>query len=105
MITDYLVKIISQESLTFDEAKEVMGKIMSGQVNNAQIASLLTALKMKGESPEEVAGFVQAMRDTSERVVLEENDLIDVCGTGVILQEHLTSQLRWHLLLPLLVIE
>jgi anthranilate phosphoribosyltransferase len=58
-----LDKVIAGQSLSFDEAHKVMYSIMSGNENNSKIASLLTALKIKGETSEEVAGFVKAMRE------------------------------------------
>ncbi len=77
-----LEKVIEGHHLSFKEAYEVMYSIMSGAENNSQIASLLTALKMKRESAEEVAGFVQAMREKMIRIKCNEGTVIDVCGTG-----------------------
>ena len=83
MIKDKIEKIIASENLSFDEAHETMSHIMSGEVNNTHIAALLTALKCKGEHPDEVAGFAKAMREKS--VKLDSSGIknaIDVCGTG-----------------------
>lgn len=77
-----LEKVIEGHSLTFDEAYEVMYSIMSGNENNSKIASLLTALKIKGETSEEVAGFVKAMREKVIKIKCENDRVIDVCGTG-----------------------
>jgi len=55
---------------------------MSGEVDNSNLAGFLIALKSKGESPEEVAGFVKAMRDNCIKVKSPEGIVIDVCGTG-----------------------
>jgi anthranilate phosphoribosyltransferase len=55
---------------------------MSGNENNSKIASLLTALKIKGETSEEVAGFVKAMREKVIYIRCEKERVIDVCGTG-----------------------
>ena len=77
-----LEKVIEGHNLTFDEAYEVMYSIMSGNENNSKIASLLTALKMKGETSEEVAGFVKAMREKVIKIKCENERVIDVCGTG-----------------------
>ena len=55
---------------------------MSGNENNSKIASLLTALKIKGETSEEVAGFVKAMREKVINIKCENERVIDVCGTG-----------------------
>lgn len=82
MITNFIEKVLTGEALTFTEAEEVMGLIMDGKSNNSQIAALLTAVKMKGETPEELAGFAMAMRNAAEKVNIEEVSLIDVCGTG-----------------------
>lgn len=77
-----LDKVIDGLNLSFDEAYDVMYSIMSGNENNSKIASLLTALKIKGETAEEVAGFVKAMREKVIKIKCEDEKLIDVCGTG-----------------------
>jgi anthranilate phosphoribosyltransferase len=82
MIKNYIEKIAERENLTLQDAYNVMHKIMSGEVNDSQIAALLLALKTKGETPEEVAGFAKAMRDFSVKINYYEKNMIDVCGTG-----------------------
>ncbi|MDD3559810.1 MAG: anthranilate phosphoribosyltransferase [Melioribacteraceae bacterium] len=77
-----LEKVIEGHNLTFDEAYEAMYSIMSGNENNSKIASMLTALKIKGETSEEVAGFVKAMREKVIKIKCENERVIDVCGTG-----------------------
>ena len=79
---EYLEKVIEGQNLTFDEAYKAMYSIMSGNENNSKIASMLTALKMKKETPEEVAGFVKAMREKVIRIKCDDENVIDVCGTG-----------------------
>lgn len=79
---EQLEKVIEGENLTFDEAYNVMYSIMSGNENNSRIASLLTALKIKGETHEEVAGFVKAMREKVIKIKCDDENVIDVCGTG-----------------------
>lgn len=79
---EQLEKVIDGHNLSFNEAYEVMYSIMSGDENNSKIASLLTALKIKGETYEEVAGFVKAMREKVIKIKCEDNTVIDVCGTG-----------------------
>lgn len=79
---EQLEKVITGVSLTFNEAYKVMYSIMSGNENNSKIASLLTALKIKGETSEEVAGFVKAMREKVINIKCENERVIDVCGTG-----------------------
>lgn len=77
-----LEKVIEGYHLSFDEAYKVMYSIMSGNENNSKIASMLTALKIKGETANEVAGFVKAMREKVIRINCDDDKLIDVCGTG-----------------------
>ncbi|MHB0935609.1 MAG: anthranilate phosphoribosyltransferase [Armatimonadota bacterium] len=81
-IHEALMKLLRSESLTVDEAAEVMNVIMDGEATPAQIASLLTALRMKGESVEEIAGFAGVMRDKAVRIHPKRVPLIDTCGTG-----------------------
>ena len=80
---EQLEKVISGVDLSYDEAHQVMLKIMSGEVNNSQIAAYLTALKSKGEHFHEIAGSARAMRDKSLKIKSISNDpVVDVCGTG-----------------------
>ena len=74
-------QLLDQKSLTQEEAREVMDKIMSGKYDDAQISGFLIALRAKGENYEEIAGFVQAMRDKMTPIDSVE-DAIDMCGTG-----------------------
>jgi anthranilate phosphoribosyltransferase len=82
MIKTTLNKLFENEDLTFLEAEEVANLLMSGKVNNSQIASLLTALRIKGETANEIAGFANAMRNNGVKLIANSENLIDVCGTG-----------------------
>ncbi len=82
MIKEYLQKVIDQVDLTFDESFSAMSEIMSGEVNNSHLAGFLIALKSKGEKPAEVAGFAKAMQEKSIRINCDDENVIDVCGTG-----------------------
>lgn len=82
MINILIEKILNKENLTVEESEEIMLKLMSGELTNAQIAGLLIALKSKGEAASEVAGFVKAMREKSIKINLSNIAPIDVCGTG-----------------------
>src|SRR5437762_14236568 len=63
MITDCLHRVAAcRESLTREEARAVMAEILRGETSDAQIAALLVALNMKGESVEEIVGFAEAIR-------------------------------------------
>ncbi len=82
MIIEYLQKVIDNQDLTFEESFEAMSEIMNGSVNNSHLAGLLIALKSKGESPAEVAGFAKAMQEKSIKINCGDENVIDVCGTG-----------------------
>ncbi len=68
-------------SLSMDDAVTVMREVMEGEVTPAQLGSYLTALSLKGETPEEIAGFATVMRDKALRVAVD-GVAIDTCGTG-----------------------
>jgi anthranilate synthase/phosphoribosyltransferase len=74
--------VITGGSLEEDQAAKVMGAIMDGDATPAQIASLVTALRMKGETVDEITGFARAMRQRAEPVRPASEDLVDTCGTG-----------------------
>lgn len=75
-------KVSEGRNLDRGEARQVMDAVMDGQASHAQIGSLLTALRMKGETVEEVTGFAESMRGKSRRVEIEQSGLLDTCGTG-----------------------
>ncbi len=82
MIREAIGKLVDGGSLTTEEAAAVMGEIMDGQATPAQIGSLVTALRMKGETPEEIAGFATAMRQRAHRIRPRVPVFVDVVGTG-----------------------
>jgi anthranilate phosphoribosyltransferase len=77
-----LVRLLDGEDLTRDEAREVMGEIMTGEATQAQMAGFLVALRAKGETAEEIAGCAEAMREHVVRVHPSRDDVVDVVGTG-----------------------
>ncbi len=77
-----LTRILDGEHLTAEEAEAVMGRIMEGQVTQAQIGALLAALRAKGETVPEIVGFVRAMRRYATPVPTTRRPLVDTCGTG-----------------------
>lgn len=80
-----IAKVINGQDLTFAEAAEAMDVIMDGEATQAQIGSYLTALRMKGETVDEIAGSADSMRNHVVPVVvtLSAGDhLVDTCGTG-----------------------
>lgn len=82
MIKQQIEFLIDGNDLSFEQSLEVMNAVMSGEVNNSQIAALLTALKAKGETSPEIAGFAAGMRNKSLRLPGSHPDAIDMCGTG-----------------------
>jgi anthranilate phosphoribosyltransferase len=81
MITEAIYKIMSGEDLEYDTAKAAMEEIMEGNATQAQIASFLTALRMKGESISEITACASVMRDKAVHIV-PEFDVMDIVGTG-----------------------
>ena len=78
-----LTHLIERHDLPFAEMRELMQRIMSGQFTTAQIAAVLVALRMKGETVEEIAAAAEVMRELSSKVgVTRTAHLIDTCGTG-----------------------
>ncbi len=76
-----LAAVVEGGTLSLDEARGAMGAVMDGDATPAQLAALLVALRMRGETVEELAGFAAAMRDRVLRVVAPPG-AIDVVGTG-----------------------
>jgi anthranilate phosphoribosyltransferase len=83
MILDALHRLAShRQSLTRDEARAVMTEVLTGQCTDAQIAALLVALHMKGETVEEIVGFAEAIRGAATPLQLHANSVLDASGTG-----------------------
>src|SRR3989337_2679248 len=83
MIAENIQKLVEGRNLTYQEASEVMQEIMSEQATNTQIAALLTALRMKGETVEEITAFAEVMRKLCCRISPKVGGrLVDTCGTG-----------------------
>jgi len=82
MILDALHRLANhRQSLSRDEARSVMAEVLSGKCTDAQIAALLVALHMKGETVEEIVGFAEAIRAAAAPLNLHENSTVDVSGT------------------------
>jgi len=78
-----LTRLIDRHDLTFAEMRELMQRVMGGQLTHAQIAAVLVALRMKGETVSEIAAAAAVMRELSSRVsVKNTGHLVDTCGTG-----------------------
>jgi len=97
MIREMIEKLVKRENLTIDEATEVMREIMEDKATPAQIASFITALRMKGETVEEITGCAKVMREKALKIKIDKDKIIDLdrdeinvdyetiidtCGTG-----------------------
>lgn len=82
MLVKTMDKLLSHKNLSVAEAYSTMKYIISGEANDCQIASFLTALKMKGETVEEISGFSKAMLEMAIKFNLKQKAVVDTCGTG-----------------------
>jgi anthranilate phosphoribosyltransferase len=82
MIQSALAQLLDGRDLTRDEARRVMDTIMSGEATPAQIGGFLVALRLKGETADEIAGCAEAMRAHVLPVSPQRADLVDTAGTG-----------------------
>ena len=82
MIKRTIQQLLDGKTLSKDEAEETMTSIMNGDVTDSQIASILTILRFREETVEEMIGFTIAMRKKMNRIRYEQKNLVDTCGTG-----------------------
>ena len=82
MFTEILEQLRRHEDLTSMQAAHVMGRIMDGQAQPAQIAGVLMALALKGERPAEMVGLARAMRERAVPLPRPVANVFDTCGTG-----------------------
>ena len=81
-IRDAIETVVGGGDLSADDAARAMGAIMSGDATPAQIGAFAAALRMKGETVDEIAGMARAMREKSLRVAAGAGVVVDTCGTG-----------------------
>ena len=81
MIQEAIGQLVAGQDLSQAQAAQVMDEIMSGEATPAQFGAFVTALRIKGETADEIAGMAQGMRDKSNRVEYT-SALVDTCGTG-----------------------
>ncbi|MCX7912268.1 MAG: anthranilate phosphoribosyltransferase [Dehalococcoidales bacterium] len=81
MIKEAISLLVEKKDLTYEEAYFVMGEIMNGEATPVQISTFLTALRMKGETPDEIAGLAAMMRARAMPVVIDA-PAMDIVGTG-----------------------
>ena len=78
-----LAKIVESKNLSREESAQVFKLIMTGETTDAQIGAFLAAMRVKGETAEELAGAAETMRSLSSKVTLTSSEkLVDTCGTG-----------------------
>ena len=82
MIREAIEEVVNKENIREPEMMAVMGEIMEGKATPAQIASFITALRIKGETIEEVTGAVRIMRQKATRINAGSSVIVDTCGTG-----------------------
>ncbi len=82
MISDAIRRLVDGEHLTAEETHAAMMQVMAGEAGPAQIAAFAVALRMKGETPDEIAGCARAMRAHVTPATPAREGLVDTCGTG-----------------------
>ncbi|MCD6361070.1 MAG: anthranilate phosphoribosyltransferase [Armatimonadetes bacterium] len=82
MLSEIIARVVDGQTIDRDESHRAMAAIMNGEATDAQIGAFLVALRMRGETAEEISGFARAMRDSSVRVHSAHPSLVDTCGTG-----------------------
>ncbi|AQL43718.1 anthranilate phosphoribosyltransferase [Halorientalis sp. IM1011] len=78
---EYIERVTEGEDLTVSQAREAATAVFEG-ATEAQIGALLSALRAKGETEDEIAGFAQGMRDAARTISPDRSPLVDTCGTG-----------------------
>jgi anthranilate phosphoribosyltransferase len=82
VIQQALARLLEGHDLDRGQARAVMDEIMTGEATQAQIGGFLVALRLQGETPDEIAGFAEAIREQAVVVRPQRDDLVDVVGTG-----------------------
>src|SRR4051794_18757889 len=82
MLKPYLKRVIDGDALSREEMARALGFIMAGEATHAQIGAFMVAMRMKGESVEEIVGAATAMRDRCTPIRTPEGVVVDTCGTG-----------------------
>ena len=81
-ITELLQKVMAGQDLSREEAAASMRILMSGEATPAQVGAWLTALRMKGETVDEITGCAEVMREFATPIQCASDNLVDTCGTG-----------------------
>jgi len=78
----FIQKLVAGRDLSLEEARDALAHIMEGRATPAQVAAFLTALAIKGPTPDEIAGAAMVMRDKATRIDVGDLPVVDTCGTG-----------------------
>lgn len=81
-LEDALALLASRESLSREQARSAMTRLLQGEATSAQIGAFLMGLRLKGETLEEITGLVEAMRDACVKIRPRRSRTLDLCGTG-----------------------
>ena len=100
MIKEAIYKLINHEDLTYEESLAVMGEMMDGTATQAQMGGFLTALRMQGETIDEITAFATVMREKGVKLH-PERDVMEIVGTGEMKSELSTFPQLLLSLLPL----
>ena len=79
---EYLNRLIKGDELSFEDARGLVDTILNGDVPPGQVAAFLTAMRIKGAAPAEIAGFASSLREHAVRVETGLDNMVDTCGTG-----------------------
>lgn len=82
MIREAIARLIAGENLSREEAYRTMLEIMNGETTESQIAGFVIALRVKGETVDEIVGSALAMREKAEKLHIDKDVILDTCGTG-----------------------
>ncbi|HKR64855.1 MAG TPA: anthranilate phosphoribosyltransferase, partial [Thermoanaerobaculia bacterium] len=81
MIAAAIKRVVDGQHLERDEMHDVFAAVMDGQATDVQKSAFLIALRMKGETPEEITGAATAMRERVTPLDVDRDHLVDTCGT------------------------
>jgi anthranilate phosphoribosyltransferase len=82
MIRETIAKLVAGQNISRNEAYKAMLEIMNGEATESQIAGFLVALRLKGETVDEIVGSALAMREKADKLHIDKEIILDTCGTG-----------------------
>jgi len=82
VITEFIELLLAGKNLTLEQAQNLLDAVFEGDVPEPQIAAFLTAMRIKGPTPQELAGLASSLRQHAVKVPIDMDNLVDTCGTG-----------------------